>query len=87
MNAFLSDKPNVNLIQPHRIMNKTISIAILVIGVVLLIFGINSHDSIVSSAKEAVTGTPTDKSLWLIIGGILGIIIGGLGSFLRRGSN
>jgi Protein of unknown function (DUF3185) len=68
-------------------MNRAISIALLVVGVVLLIFGINAHDSITSSAKEAITGTPTDKSVWLIIGGIIGIIVGGLGSFFRRGSN
>lgn len=64
-------------------MNKFTSIAILVVGVVLLMFGINAQDSIVSSAKEAVTGTPTDKSLWLIILGIIGIIVGGLGSLFR----
>jgi Protein of unknown function (DUF3185) len=68
-------------------MNRSISIAILVVGVVLLIFGINAHDSIFSSAKEAVTGTPTDKSLWLIVGGIIGIIVGGLGSLFRRSGN
>jgi Protein of unknown function (DUF3185) len=65
-------------------MNRAFSIAILVVGVVLLIYGINAHDSIVSSTKEAVTGTPTDKSLWLIILGIVGIIVGGVGSFFRR---
>jgi Protein of unknown function (DUF3185) len=65
-------------------MNKAFSIAILVVGVVLLIYGINAHDSIVSSTKEAVTGTPTDKSLWLIILGIVGVIVGGVGSFFRR---
>jgi hypothetical protein len=37
-------------------------------------------------AKEAITGTPTDKSMWLIIGGIIGIIVGGLGSMFRRSS-
>ncbi|MEO6995867.1 MAG: DUF3185 family protein [Lacunisphaera sp.] len=65
-------------------MNKAISLAILVVGVVLLIFGINAHDSVVSSAKELVTGTPTDKSMWFIILGVVGIIIGGLGSLFRR---
>ena len=64
-------------------MNKPFSIAILVVGVVLLIYGINAHGSIVSSAKEAITGTPTDKSIWLIVLGIIGIIIGGLGSLFR----
>jgi len=68
-------------------MNRILSIGILVVGVVLLIFGINAHDSLASSAKEAVTGTPTDKSMWLIIGGIAAIIVGGLGSMFRRGSN
>ena len=60
-------------------MNKPLSIAILIIGVILLIYGISAGDSIVSSVKEGVTGTPTDKSLWLIIGGVLGIVVGGFG--------
>ena len=68
-------------------MNKAISLAILVVGVVLLIFGINAHGSVVSSAKEMVTGTPTDKSMWFIILGIVGIIVGGLGSLFRRSGN
>jgi Protein of unknown function (DUF3185) len=65
-------------------MNKPISIAILLVGIVLLLFGFNAQDSLVSSAKEAVTGTPTDKSLLLIIGGIIGIVVGGLGTLFGR---
>jgi hypothetical protein len=64
-------------------MNKALSIAILVAGVVLLIFGINAHESLASSAKEVVTGTPTDKSIWLIVLGIVGILVGGFSSFRR----
>ncbi|HVU18278.1 MAG TPA: DUF3185 family protein [Candidatus Didemnitutus sp.] len=67
-------------------MNRIVSVAILVVGVVLLIYGINAHDSIASSAKQAVTGTPTDKSMWLIVGGIAGIVIGGLGTLFRGNS-
>jgi len=66
-------------------MNRIPSLALLAAGVILLVFGINAHDSLVSSAKEAVTGTPTDKSMWLIIGGVTGIIVGGLGVMFRRG--
>ena len=66
-------------------MNRILSLAILVVGVILLIYGINASDSIASSAKEAVTGTPTDKSLWFIILGAIGIVIGGIGAFFRRG--
>jgi hypothetical protein len=65
-------------------MNKPVSIAILIIGVILLIYGISAGDSIASNVKESVTGTPTDKSLWLIIGGVVGIIVGGFG--LVRGN-
>jgi uncharacterized protein involved in exopolysaccharide biosynthesis len=65
-------------------MNRPAFLALLVIGIVLLVFGINAHDSVASNAKEIVTGTPTDKSMWLIVGGIAGIIIGGLGSLFRR---
>ena len=67
-------------------MNKPLSIAILVIGVILLIYGLSAGDSIASNVKESVTGTPTDKSLWLIIGGVLGIVVGGFG-LLRGGKN
>jgi Protein of unknown function (DUF3185) len=60
-------------------MNKPLSIAFLVVGLLLLIFGLSAGDSIASNVKESVTGTPTDKSLWLIIGGVVGIILGGFG--------
>ncbi len=65
-------------------MNKPLSIALLIAGIVLLIFGINAHGSFASETKEALTGTPTDKSLWLIVLGVIGIIAGGFGSFSRR---
>ena len=68
-------------------MNKALSLAILIVGVILLIFGINAHDSLASSAKEAVTGSPTDKSIWLITLGVIGVIVGGLTSFFGRSSN
>jgi divalent metal cation (Fe/Co/Zn/Cd) transporter len=67
-------------------MNKALSLTILVVGVVLLIFGINAGDSLASSAKEAVTGTPTDKSMWLIVLGIVGIVVGGASALFRRSS-
>jgi len=66
-------------------MNKPVSIALLVIGIVLLVYGLNAGDSIASEAKEVVTGTPTDKSLFLIIAGIVGIVVGGFSTFFRRG--
>jgi len=60
-------------------MNKPLSVALLVIGIILLVLGISAGDSVASNIKESVTGTPTDKSVWLIGGGILGVILGGFG--------
>lgn len=65
-------------------MNKPLSFAILIVGVVLLLFGLNAQDSLASNAKEVVTGTPTDKSLLLIIGGVIAIVVGGISTFFRR---
>ena len=63
---------------------RALSVVLLVIGVILLVYGINAHDSVVSSVKESITGTPTDKSLWLIVLGVAGVVLGGVGIFFRR---
>jgi hypothetical protein len=68
-------------------MNRALSIALLLGGVALLIFGVSVHESLVSVAREAFVGAPNDRSLWLIIGGTLGIIAGGLGSVSDRTDN
>lgn len=66
-------------------MNRALSLAILVAGIILLVFGFNAGESFASETKEALTGTPSDKSMWLIILGAIGIIVGGIGAFSRRG--
>jgi hypothetical protein len=65
-------------------MNKPLSIAILVAGVILLAWGLSAGDSLASEAKEVVSGTPTDKSMVLILLGAVGIIVGGFSAFFRR---
>ncbi len=67
-------------------MSKTLSIVFLVIGVVLLIYGINASNSVSSTVTQAVRGTPTDRSIWFIVLGIIGIVGGGLGMFIKRES-
>jgi len=59
-------------------MNKGISIALLVVGVILLIFGLNAYQSAGSNISEVVTGAPTSKAIWLLIGGLGAAIIGGI---------
>jgi len=65
-------------------MNKAVSLALLIGGVILLIYGFNASESISSEVSEAVSGTPTDKSIWLIVGGAIAAIVGGFGYFARH---
>lgn len=65
-------------------MDKTISLAILAAGVLLIIFGINASNSVSSDISRAFTDTPTDKAMWMLIGGVVVSIIGVTG--LLRGS-
>src|SRR5262245_44215577 len=66
-------------------MNKALGIALLVIGVVLIVFGINATDSFQSDVSRFFTGTPTDKAIWLLIGGIASAIVGLVLSLGRTG--
>ena len=52
------------------------SIALLVIGVVLIVWGVSASDSIASGFSELFTGSPSDKAVWLVLGGLLAGIIG-----------
>jgi LPXTG-motif cell wall-anchored protein len=65
-------------------MSKPIALAILAVGIVLLVWGINASNSAGSEVTEALTGSPTDKSIWLIALGALGAIAGAFSLFRRR---
>ena len=64
-------------------MNKIISIALLAGGIVLIVIGINATNSIGSDFSRFFTGSPTDKSIWLLIGGIVLSAVGAGGLTLR----
>jgi hypothetical protein len=63
-------------------MKNPLGLIILVAGVALLIYGISASNSFNSSVKKAFTGNPTDKSMWLIIGGAVATA-GGLVMMVR----
>jgi hypothetical protein len=65
-------------------MPKITSIALLIVGIILLVYGINASNSVSSSLTQAVNGAPTNKTIWLIALGVIGIISGGVGIFFRR---
>jgi Protein of unknown function (DUF3185) len=58
-------------------MNKPIGIALLALGIMLIIFGINATNSIGSDFSRFFTGSPTDKAVWMLIGGVVSVIVGG----------
>ena len=57
-------------------MNKIVSLALLIGGVVLMIFGINATNSFSSDVSRFFTGSPTDKAVWMLIGGTVAAIAG-----------
>jgi hypothetical protein len=60
-------------------MNKTFSLVLLVAGLLLLTWGVNASDSIRSSFTRFFTGNPTDKTMWLLIGGTVACAVGATG--------
>lgn len=65
-------------------MNRIFSLILLIGGVILLIYGIQASESLGSEISRLFTGSPTDKSLWMIIGGTVATLVGAGGFF--RGS-
>jgi hypothetical protein len=65
-------------------MNKPLSLALLVGGIVLIIYGANASDSIGSAFSRFFTGNPTDETMWLLIGGVAAVVVGGAGLFRGR---
>ncbi|HEX3132264.1 MAG TPA: DUF3185 family protein [Planctomycetota bacterium] len=65
-------------------MKISIALAFLVIGIALLIFGLNSVDSIQSVFSRLFSGQFTDRTMWLIVGGCVCLVVGLLGSFYSR---
>jgi hypothetical protein len=61
-------------------MNKAVSLALLVVGIVLIVFGVNATESFSSDVSRFFTGSPTDKALWLLIGGIVAALVGLFGT-------
>ena len=57
-------------------MNNIVGIAIVALGVVLLIFGFNESHSFSSDVSRFFTGNPTDRSIWMIIGGAIAVVAG-----------
>lgn len=69
-------------------MNRVVSLAILAAGILLIIFGIRESESLNSDISRFFSGSPTDRAIWMLIGGVVATVVGLAGlSFGRlRGS-
>jgi hypothetical protein len=65
-------------------MNKALSLALLAAGILLIIFGVSASNSFGSDVSRFFTGSPTDKSIWLLVGGAVAAVAGLVG--LTRGA-
>jgi hypothetical protein len=57
-------------------MNRTLSLVLLVAGVVLIVVGVTATNSFSSDVSRFFTGSPTDKAIWMLIGGVAAAMVG-----------
>ena len=67
-------------------MNRMIALALLAGGVLLLVFGVSAMNSASSDISRLVTGAPTDRAIWMLVGGIAAAVAGLAGLLFRPGS-
>ncbi len=57
-------------------MNKIFSIILLAGGCILIAYGLKASESADSGLSRLFTGTPSDKTIWLLIGGGISAVAG-----------
>ena len=68
-------------------MNKIISLGLIVIGAILIVFGVTAMDSFSSDVSRLFTGAPTDKAVWMFIAGVVAAVVGLSGVTLFRSTS
>ena len=53
-------------------------------GIILLLFGLGSADSIQNAFSRIFTGHSTDRTVWLIVGGSICALAGLVGCYRNR---
>jgi LPXTG-motif cell wall-anchored protein len=67
-------------------MNINVSLILTVGGILLIAYGINASESLGSDVSRLFTGSPTDETIWLLVGGIVMLAVGIGGLTFRRKS-
>ncbi|HKS16462.1 MAG TPA: DUF3185 family protein [Planctomycetota bacterium] len=57
-------------------MRKAAGVAVVLLGIFLVIAGLDASDSLASRFSRFFTGSPTDRTIWLLIGGVVAVVIG-----------
>ena len=57
-------------------MKTAIALALLAAGILLTIFGVNAMNSVSSDISRFFTGTATDRSIWMLVGGLAMSVVG-----------
>jgi uncharacterized membrane protein YidH (DUF202 family) len=58
-------------------MRSILGIVLILTGVVLLVLGLSASDSLASAFSRFFTGEPTDRAIWLMLGGVVALAVGG----------
>ncbi|WP_323119541.1 DUF3185 family protein [Burkholderia alba] len=66
-------------------MTRAISVALIVGGIVLLYFGGQSFHSINDNVARFFTGSPSNKTVMLIVGGVVATLVGLIGVAMPGG--
>lgn len=65
-------------------MKKIVWIGLLVAGIVLLVFGMQAMNSVEGEVTRFFRGTPPDRAVWMLVGGIVCAVAGAYG-ILKKG--
>jgi drug/metabolite transporter (DMT)-like permease len=65
-------------------MRRFVGIAVLVVGIVLIVWGANASQSVSSEISRFFTGAATNKSIYLIVGGTVALLAGASMAFTGR---
>ena len=57
-------------------MIKAAALALLAGGILLTIFGVTAMNSASSDLSRFFTGAPTDRAIWMLVGGIVMLVAG-----------
>ena len=57
-------------------MHRAIGFGLMAVGVVLLVLGFQAADSFASDVSRFFTGEPTNRAVWLMIGGVAAVAVG-----------